>query len=246
MIVYLAIIAVQVFCVVDVIRHGRNSLWIMALIFLPVASTIAYFIVEVLPRMQHNRHIRDARQAVVEKIDPERELRAAREALDIADTAANRLRMADALSDLGRHKEALPLYQRAVGKRLDVHLAEKLARSLFLNDRPEEALETLDALPAVTAQSDRNRLNLLRARVLEDLGRNEEALPILADVSERLPGDEARCRYAALLLKMGKKGKALLVLEDVEHRLKRVNRQRSAADAPMYDWAMAELAKLRA
>ena len=245
MIVYLAIIAVQVFCIVDVIRRGRNSLWIMALVFLPVASTIAYFIVEVMPRMQHNRHLRGARQALVEKIDPERELRAAREALDIADTAANRIRVADALSDLGRHEEALPLYQRAIGKRADVHLAEKLTRSLFLTDHPQEALETLDSLPVVNAQSDRDRLNLLRARILEELDRNEEALPLLADVSERLPGDEARCRYAALLLKMGKKGKAQLVLEDVEHRLKRVNRQRSAADAPMYDWAMAELARLR-
>ena len=78
MIAYLAIIAVQVFCVVDVIRNRRNSLWIMALIFLPVASTIAYFIVEVMPRMQHNRHVRDARQAIAVKFDPERELRAAR------------------------------------------------------------------------------------------------------------------------------------------------------------------------
>ena len=245
MIVYLAIIAVQVFCIVDVIRNRRNSLWIMALVFLPVASTIAYFIVEVLPGMQHNRHVREARQAIVEKLDPERELRGARAALDIADTAANRMRMADALSDLGRHKEALPLYQRAVGKRLDVHLAEKLARSLYLNDRPQEALETLDALPEVTAQSDRDRLALLRARILEDLGRDEEALPLFADVSERLPGDEARCRYAALLLKMGKKGQARMVLEDVEHRLKRVNRQHDAGDAPMYDWAMGELARLR-
>ena len=70
-------------------------------------------------------------------------------------------------------------------------------------------------------------------------------LPIFADVSERVPGDEARCRYAGLLLKMGKKGQARLVLEDVEHRLKRVNKQRKAADAPMYDWAMGELARLR-
>ena len=245
MIVYLAIIAVQVFCVVDVIRHRRNSLWIMALVFLPVASTIAYFIVEVLPRMQHNRHVREARQAIVEKLDPERELRAARAARDNAHTAANPMRKADAQADFGRHNEALPLYQRAVGKRLDVHLAEKLARSLYLNDRPQEALETLDALSEITAQSDRDRLALLRARVLEDLGRNEEALPIFADVSERLPGDEARCRYAALLLKMGKKGQARMVLEDVEHRLKRVNRQRDAANAPMYDWALGELARLR-
>lgn len=245
MIAYAAIIAVQVFCIVDVIRHRRNSLWIIALVFLPVASTVAYFIVEVLPRMQHNRHVREARQAIVEKLDPERELRAARGALDIADTAANRMRMADALTVLGRHKEALPLYQRAAGKRPDIHLVEKLARSLYLNDRPQEALEALDSLSSVTAQSARDRLSLLRARILEDLGRDNEALPIFADVSERLPGDEARCRYAALLLKMGKKGQARLVLEDVEHRLKRVNRQRSSADAPMYDWAMGELVRLR-
>jgi hypothetical protein len=246
MIVYLAIIAVQVAMIIDVIRNGRNRIWIMALMFLPVASTIAYLVIEVFPRMQHNRHVRQARQAIVEKLDPERELRSARAELDIADTAANRMRMADALADLGRHKEALPLYQRAVGKRLDVHLAAKLARSLYLNDRPQEALETLDALSEVSAQSDRDRLALLRARVLEELGRDEEALPLFADVSERLPGDEARCRYAALLLKLGKKGQARMVLEDVEHRLKRVNRQRDAADAPMYDWAMGELARLRA
>ena len=245
MIFYLAIIAVQVFCIVDVVRNGRNSLWIMALVFLPVASTIAYFVVEVMPRMQHNRHIRGAGQRLVEKLDPERDVRAAREALDVADTAANRQRLADALSDLGRHKEALPIYQRSAGKRPDVHLSEKLARSLYYNDQPLEALEALDGAPPVKVGSDRDRLSLLRARILEELERNDEALPIYADVSERLPGDEARCRYAGLLLKMGKKGQARLVLEDVEHRLKRVNRQHDAADAPMYQWAMGELTRLR-
>ena len=246
MIVYLAIIAVQVFCIVDVIRNRSNSLWIMALVFVPFASTIAYFIVEVSPRMKHNRHVRGAGQRLVEKLDPERDVRSARQALDVADTAANRLRLADALSDLGRHKEALPMYQRSVGKRPDLHLSEKLARSLFYNDRPQEALELLDAAPAVRVGTDRDRLALLQARILEELGRNDEALPIFADVSERLSGDEARCRYAGLLLKMGKKGQARLVLEDVEHRLKRVNRQHDSADAPMYQWAMDELARLRA
>jgi hypothetical protein len=246
MIIYLGILALQVFCIVDVIRRGRNSIWIMALIFLPVASALAYFIVEVLPGLQHNRHVRVARQSIADKIDPERELRAAREALDVADTMANRLRLADALTELGRHSEALPFYQRGAGPRPDFRTGEKLARSLFLNDRPDEALSVLDALPKVTAQSDRDRGALLRARIFEDLGRTDEALALYAEIVERLPGDEARCRYAALLLKAGRKADARRVLEDVEHRMRYLDRHTRTREAPMYEWAMKELTALRA
>jgi hypothetical protein len=245
MIAYVAILALQIYCIVDVIRRGRSSLWIMALVFLPVASAVAYFIVEILPALQGNRHVRGARQKLVEKLDPERELRAAQQALDIADTMANRLRVADALTALGRHSEALPLYQRGAGPRPDFRTGEKLARSLFLNDKPEEALSMVDALPKVTGQSDRDRATLLRARILEDLGRNDEALEHYAEVVDRVPGDEARCRYAALLMKVGRKDEARRVLEDVEHRMKYLDRHTRTAEAQMYEWAMRELATLR-
>jgi len=245
MIAYVAILALQVYCIVDVIRRGRSSLWIMALIFLPIASAVAYFIVEILPGLQGNRHVRVARQKVIEKLDPERELRSAQQALDVADTMANRLRVADALTALGRHSEALPFYQRGAGPRPDFRTGEKLARSLFLNDKPEEALSMIDSLPKVTAQSERDRATLLRARILEELGRNEEALKAYGEVVERVPGDEARCRYAALLLKVGRKEDARRLLEDVEHRMKYLDRHTRMSEATMYDWAMRELTALR-
>jgi hypothetical protein len=245
MILYLLVIAFQVFCIVDVIRRGRSTIWIMALVFLPLASGIAYFIVEILPGFQGNRHVRAARQKIADTIDPERELRAAQQALEVADTMANRTRVADALTALGRHAEALPLYQRGAGARPDFRTGEKLARSLYYNDRPQEALSVLEALPKVTAQSDVDRASLLRARIFEDLGRNDEALDLYSQVMERLPGDEARCRYAALLLKVGRKGDARKVLEDVEHRMKYIDRHTRMAEASMYDWAMKELTALR-
>jgi hypothetical protein len=245
MIFYFGVLALQIYCIVDVIRRGRSSLWIMALVFLPVASAVAYFIVEILPGLQGNRHVRVARQKLVEKLDPERELRAAQQALDVADTMANRLRVADALTALGRHSEALPLYQRGAGPRPDFRTGEKLARSLFLNDKPQEALTVVDALPKVTGQSDRDRATLLRARILEELGRNDEALEHYAEVVERIPGDEARCRYAALLLKVGRKEEARRTLEDVEHRMKYLDRHTRMSEAQMYEWAMRELTALR-
>ena len=247
MIVYLAILAIQVMLVIDVIRNGRNQLWIMALMFLPGPSTIAYLVIEVYPRLQGNRHVRTARAKAVAAIDPEREVRAARDALDLADTAANRIRLADALAELGRHGEALPLLREAIERGpLDMRTGEKLARAQFETGDAGGALTTLDANPPATAQGDKDRQALLRARILEALNRKEEALALYADLVTRLPGEEGRCRYAALLLDQGWEKKARVVLEEVEARMKRLDRQQRAAEADMYRWAMDQLAALRA
>ena len=247
MTLYLITIAIQILCVIDVIRNGRNQLWIMALVFLPVASTIAYLVLEVYPRFQGNRHVRTARAAVAAKLDPEKEVRAARGALMMADTVANRMRLADALSQLGNYAEALPLYREAatLGP-VDLRSAEKLARAEYETDDAAAALATLDAAPVASAQSDRDRIGLLRARVLDSLGRKEEAIALFADLVTRLPGEEGRCRYAALLLEQGWDKKALAVLEEVEGRMKLMDRQQRAAEAEMYRWASARLAELRA
>ena len=246
MILYAAVIAIQVALIIDVIRNGANRIWIMALMFLPMASTIAYVIVEVLPRMRHNRHVRNAQAQIIEKLDPERELRAARDALDLAQTAANRIRYADALVARGRSAEALPFYRDAIGAgRADYRTGEKLARCQYLADRNDEALATLDSMVPPTAPSDRDRIALLRGRILEDLGRDAEAEAIYADLVDRFPGDEVRCRYAGLLLKQGRKTEARRLLDEVEHRLKRMDRHQRAANGPMYDWAMTKLKELR-
>lgn len=214
--------------------------------FLPLASTIAYAVVELLPRFRNHRHVRTARATIEAKLDPERELRAAREQLDIALTPANRLRVADALAELERHGEALPYYRESIGaSRADVRTGEKYARSLFETDQPQAALDALDAMKPPTAQSDRDRVGLLRGAVLDDLGRTAEAEAIYADVVTRLPGDEARCRYAGLLLREKRIGEARKILEQIEARVRRIDRSQRAASAQMYRWAEQELARLR-
>jgi hypothetical protein len=246
---YLLIVGLQVLCIVHLMRNGRNPLWLSALIFLPVVSALAYLIVEVLPGMGGNRHVRTARAQVVAKLDPERELRAAHAALDLADTAANRLRLADAFVGLGRHEEALPYYRESLRMTAgdpDARTQSKLAYALFETGDSAEALALLDTIATPLGQSERDRHALLRARALDHQGRRDEALQIYADIVTRMPGEEARCRYAALLLEQGWDRKALAVLEEVEKRMKRLDRQQRAADAEMYRWASEALGKLRA
>jgi len=249
MIFGLGVIALQVACIVHLMRHGRNPMWLTALIFLPMISALAYLIVEILPGLQHNRHVRTVKAEAVSRLDPERELRAARSALDLADTGANRLRLADALVALRRSDEAVPLYREAAEMApgaADARTQRKLAFALFETGATQEALDLLDATDAPLGQSEQDRTQLLRARALDHLGRKDEALDLYEDLVTRMPGEEARCRYAALLLDQGWENKARAVLEEVEARAKRLNRTQRAADAEMYRWAADTLRGLRA
>jgi hypothetical protein len=247
MIFLLLPIAIQIAFAVHVIKNGRNSLWIMVIVFFSLFGCAAYFFVEIMPTLGGNRHIRTARAIAVSKLDPERALRTAQDQMAVADTAANRIVLADAFTDLDRHFDALPLYREALAMApgADDRTQAKLANCLFQTGAEAEALKTLDALPDVSAIGEIDRRGLLRARILDGLGRKDEALLILADIVTRLPGEEARCRYAALLLEKGRKVEAQGVLEEIEKRMKRMDRTQRAAEADMYDWAMAQLKTLR-
>ena len=238
----------QVACVVHCIKMGRNQIWIWPIVFFPVVGCIAYFILEVMPGMQGNRHVRTMTAQAAKAIDPEREVRAARDALGLTDTVANRIRLADALAAVKRPGEAIPLYREALdGQPLpDPRTETKLANALFEHDEVEAALTTVEGIKEPSGQSERDKLNLLRARLYDHVGRQDEALAIYRDIVTRMPGEEARCRYAALLLEMGRKREAQGVLEEVEDRMKRLDSYQRRADAEMYRWATDKLKELRA
>lgn len=241
-------IVCQIACVVHCVRNGRNTFWIWPLVFFPMVGCVAYFIVEVMPGMGGNRHVRTMRAQAAKAIDPEREVRLARDALGLADTVANRIRLADALAAVRRSAEAIPLYRDAIAAQAlpDGRTEAKLAFALFEEGQTDEAQAVIDRIEPPSGQSDRDRLSLLRARIYEHLGHRDEALAIYKDIVTRVPGEEARCRYAALLIELGRKREALGVLEEVEDRMKRLDRYQRQADAEMYRWAIDKLRELRA
>jgi len=242
-------IFVQIICAVHCVRGGRSSLWLMVIIFLSIPGCIAYFIFEIFPEIAGSRKVQAAKQAAAKALDPERDMRRAREALEIADTAANQLELADALATLGRWDEAIPHYEAAERKApaaIDRGIRLKLAKACFEAGRPARARELLEALPASGSISENDRASLLLARLLEEDGDTARALTIYADVGERLPGAEAQCRHAALLIALGRPAEAMPLLIETERRARRMDRRERAKDLEMYDWAAQSLAELRA
>ncbi|MGF7147584.1 hypothetical protein FHS96_001193 [Sphingomonas zeicaulis] len=237
----------QVLCAVHAVRTGRGQMWLFIILLFSVIGCVVYFFAEVLPDMRGNRHVRTARGAAMAKLDPERDLREAQGRLDVADTIANRVALADALAVLGRHGEAVAAYREALAMMPMDHprVQTRLARSLFESGDSRSALAVIEALPEAAGTGEGDQRLLLKARILAEIGRSAEALSLYADIVNRVPGEEARCRYAALLLETGDRMQARSVLEEVERRARRLDRTQRFAERDMYDWAERELKALR-
>jgi hypothetical protein len=247
MIFIVASVLVQIFCAVHVVRNGRNPLWLTVVIFLSIPGCLAYLLLEVLPNQRNNRAVRAAGQVIARKIDPERDVRAAREQLEIADTAANHLALGEALAEAGEHRQAVRHFQTALDRQNGPDRAAllKLAASQLESGNAAQAVATIDRAPPSASPTASDQQQFLRARALEAAGRREEALDLYRDLSERFAGEEALCRYAALCLELGHRDEARAALEKVEFKARRLSKVEKALSGEMYGWAERTLAELR-
>lgn len=158
-------LAVQLICAVHCVRGGRNRAWLMVILFLSIPGCLAYALFEILPQYAGRREVRTVKAAALRKLDPEREVRAARDALDLADTAANRSRLGDALAGTGAWQEAAEQYRvaRAKAPAGDRGAQVKLARALLEAGEAAEALTLIETLPESASPSETDRTRLLLA-----------------------------------------------------------------------------------
>src|SRR4249919_3386393 len=104
-------VLIAIFFAAHVIRTGQDKYWLWILFGFPFLGSVVYGITIWLPAARHTRQGRQVVRGVQRLLDPSKELRAAQEALDIAATPDNRLRLADALRNAGRASEAVVQYQ---------------------------------------------------------------------------------------------------------------------------------------
>ncbi|MBL8650431.1 MAG: tetratricopeptide repeat protein [Sphingopyxis sp.] len=241
-----ATIALQIACIVHVFRTGRNTAWIMAIAFLPMIGMLAYFIVEIMPNLSRDRRVKQVKANIADSMDPDRHVRDARDALEFSDTVGNRLAFGDALMARERYEQAL--YQFREAQRVSPHndraIGMRIAEAAYEAGLSDDALAALDGLPETNSASERDRRDLLRAKVAEIDGRSADALALYRGIVDRVPGDEVRCRIAALLIAAGDRAGARTVLKEVEIRKRRTPPAMLKANADMYDWAKRMLAEL--
>lgn len=246
-IMFAASVAVQILAVLHVIRSGREQLWIWVIVLFNMLGVCAYFAFEIMPELFGPNSERAQRAETKSVESPIQRLARAEATLAEVETTANHVALADVMADMRAFEGAATHYQRALDclHGPDKLIEMKLAEALFESGQAEAALTIVERQPASPAIGEEDRRKLLQARLLEHLGRDADAHALYADITTRLPGVEARCRYAALLIKTGQQFEARSQLEQVAKAADGPALAVSAEELAMRDWALTTLAELR-
>jgi hypothetical protein len=216
-------ILIQVGFAVHVVRTGRNFMWLWVIIFVPLVGCLVYFVAEILPELGRSRTVHRAKNHLVNAIDPGRELRLRREALEVTGTVENRVALADECVEARMFDEAITLYRESLAgiHSHDPNIMEKLARAQFEKGAHAEARQMLDELIRENPDYRSTEGHLLYARTLEALGELDAAGREYEILLGSYPGEEARVRYALLLAQRGNGARAAELFRETLARAKR-------------------------
>jgi len=222
----LFIIILQIYFCVHAYRHGKDWLWILFIILVPLIGCAVYFFTQMLPDLKNDRRFKKADTSLINTLDPQREIRRLQDELEISDNIDNRLALADAYVNAGQPGTAIELYEKCL---IGIHQDDpdimlKLAKANFENRENSRAKELLEKILSVNPQHKTYDTHLLYAKVLEALDQPEQAAKEYEILTNGYPGEEARVRYGLLLKKLGQEERAQALFKETLTRIKRAPR----------------------
>ncbi len=219
-----------IICGIHVVRTGREYYWLWLLFIGGPIGVAIYFFAILLPELLGGRlggRLRGGRglwRRLLLWVDPQREYRQATAAVEESPTVGNRMKLAEAATELGRWDEAEKILgDCAVGHWAnDPVILYEHALALVELGRWTEALARVDALKKSGAKGDSPQVSLVAARAYAGLAQTSEAEAAFRSAMDRFAGLEAVGRYVAWLAQTGRKEEAEAAMADLNRRYKKV------------------------
>ncbi|MDH5510698.1 MAG: tetratricopeptide repeat protein [Nitrospinota bacterium] len=220
------IILAQLYCAWDAISKGKDR-WVFIILLFPVAGIALYIFMEALPHVKMKRAAQGMGADIMRAVDPTRELRRLREAVEISGSVKNRHLLAAEMIRAELYDEAIEILKELPTGVFadDPNILMDLAHAYFLKNQFHDALSTLDRLKKANPDFRDQQAHLLYARTMENLGRWEEALNEYTGLQRYFSGMEAKCRMGLLLQKMGHTERANTLFEEIVAKAGRNSRE---------------------
>ncbi|MGE0085400.1 MAG: tetratricopeptide repeat protein [Desulfococcaceae bacterium] len=201
---------IQIYFAVHAVQNGKDRYWVYIIILFPGAGSLIYFFAEFLPDLRSGSGLKKTKSRLVKLIDPGKEVRRLEDELELSDSVKNRLALARGYVNAGMFDKAVTMYESCLQgiHRDDPVAVEGLCCAYFFQGNFAQTREWLLHLRQLRGGRKGDEFDLLLARCCEELGDTDAALEEYAFLEKAFTGEEARCRYALLLKKMGKTAEA--------------------------------------
>ena len=219
-------VIVAIFFAIHAIRTRQEMYWLFVLLFFPLLGSLIYALAIWFPDISNSRAGRRTLRSLRAHVDPGRDVRDAREALEVSDAVQNRLRMADALLAAGKPDEAEPIYAKCLQGvyRDNADITLRHARALLEIAQPEKARDVLDALRASQPNLKSRDGHLLYARAMAACGDKEAAKHEFDALIDYWASLEPRAWYADVLADWGDTQAARALADEAMQTVKRMPR----------------------
>lgn len=206
--------ALQIGCIIHVIRSGRDYYWLLLILFLPVMGSLIYIVSEVLPGFKNSRLIRSFGHSKKAGMSTIRKLK---EQVEFTDTVSNRIELADAYLSRNQFQQAYDLFSgcREGIYENDAAILHKLADAAYGIGKYEETVELLIQVQKSNYRDYRHERDYLLAEAYAKTGKMNSAIGILERLVDVYPGERARYRLGVLYEESGRPDDAVRVFEAV-------------------------------
>jgi len=224
---YYIVLALNIFCVIHMIRRGTVNRWIWLVIFIPVVGALVYIFYEVLP----NRRINTAKIDLNGLFNPGSKIKKLEDEMRFTDTFANKVKLADAYLASGYTDKAIELYESSLAGAFveNEYVIAQLVVAYYEKQEYEKVIEMAKKIYKLP-QFPRSKAHLLYAKALENTGNMEQAEAEFKLMKGRFSYFQQRYEYGLFLVRAGRDQEAANVFTDMlneERHLSSVERRTS-------------------
>jgi hypothetical protein len=209
---YLVIIGLQGFCLFHAYKNNTQQKWYWLIIFLPLIGCLIYL----YENFYNRRNISTITEGVKVLVYNNYALDKLEKEVKYSETLTNKMNLAEAYTERGRHEEAIKLYESCKkGIYNDSpELLQKLLRGYFLNKEFGKAIvigQQLENVKSVGDMADK----VGYAWALHYTGNTPKAEEIFKTIDVKFSNFPARIEYSKFLVEIGKSDDAIRILNAI-------------------------------